>query len=155
MLRRFTHYLHLILPLVGGMIIFYGCIEILTRVVFEFQHMWINDLLLLVMVSILWLASIYVVMNKRETSINVVVNRLHGRTKVSYQLILDIISCTGCLLLGFSGLELVRSLVKLELEISTVLPIPQFVPVLCFAIAMLGCSSVFVIRVVKSIKRLR
>jgi len=155
MRRRFTHYLHQILPLIGGMAIFYGCFEIFTRVVFEFQHMWINDLLLLVVVAVLWLSSVYLITNKRETSIDFVANRLRGRKKSIYEIIVNMVSCVGCLLLGLSGLQLAGSLIQLELNISTVLPVPQCLPVLCFAIAMLGCSAVFATRVITSLRRQR
>ena len=155
MLRKLVGYVNQILPLIGGGIIFYGCFEIFTRMAFEFQHMWINDLLLFVMVSVLWLSSINLIKNSRETSIDVIINRFHGRKKIIFQIVLDLISCVGCLLLGLSGFALVGSLIGLGLDISTVFPVPEYVPVLCFCVGMLGSSVMFGVRVIKSIRQLR
>ena len=155
MLRKLVRHVNQILPLIGGLIIFYGCFELFTRMAFQFQHMWINDLLLFVMVSVLWFSSINLIKSGRETSIDMIVVKLHGRKKVIYQTILDLISSVGCLLLGLSGFVLVGSLMRLGLDISTVFPVPEYVPVICFAIAMIGCSVMFGLRVVKSIRQLK
>jgi TRAP-type C4-dicarboxylate transport system permease small subunit len=155
MLRKLMRHLNQILPLIGGAIIFYGCFELFTRIAFQFQHMWINDLLLFVMVSVLWFSSINLIKNSRETSIDMIVVKLHGRKKIIYQIILDLISCVGCLLLGLSGFALVGSLMQLGLDISTVFPVPEYVPVICFAIAMIGCSVMFCLRIIKSIRQLK
>jgi len=152
MIKRIAPYVYRILPLIGGIAIFYGCFEIVTRVLFNFQHMWINDFLLLIMVSILWLSSISLVKNRRETSIELIFSVLEGRKKLVLQMILDMVSFIGCLLLGFSGIKLAQSLMTFELAISTVLPVPQYVPVICFVVAMLGCSGVFLRRIVLFIK---
>lgn len=151
-MRRLGHYLSHALSLGGLFIVIYGCYGIFTRAVFKFQNLWFTDFILMVLVSILWLFSIHVVVDRRETSMEAVVDMLHGRKKGIYKAILDIISGVCCLFLGLSGLALLSSLVELNLNISTVLPIPQWVPVLCFIISMMGCSVAFLIRALSELR---
>ena len=142
-MKRLTHYLTQGLSVAGALVILYGCYGIFCRAVFKVQDLWFNDLILMALVSVLWLFSIYVVVERRETTMEAVIDALHGRKKSIYKAILDIISGVCCFFLGLSGLTAMSGLIELNLNVSTVLPIPQWVPVLCFVIAMFGSSVAF------------
>ncbi len=147
-MRRLVHYLSRGLSIAGGLVILYGCFSIFTRAIFRFQSLWSNDLLLMVFVSVLWLYCIQVVIQGRETTMETVPDAFQGRKKQVYQGILDLISCLCCLLLCVSGIGALMGLVELDLNVSSVLPIPQWVPVLCFIVAMLGCGGAFFYRAI-------
>ena len=151
-MRSLVHYLNRGLSLVGALIILYGCYGIFTRAVFKVQDLWFNDLILMVLVSTLWLFSIYVVAEGRETTMEAVPDALHGRKKTVYKAILDILSGVCCFFLGLSGLAAMKSIMELDLNVSTVLPVPQWVPVLCFVIGMLGSSAAFFYRGIRGFR---
>lgn len=151
-MRMLIRYLNQGLSFAGGLIILYGCYGIFTRAVFGVQSLWSNDLILMVFISVLWLACIQVVVERRETSLESVVDSLHGRKKQVYKAILDLISSLCCLLLGVSGVMALSTLVELDLNVSAVLPIPQWVPVLCFVVGMIGCSAGFFYRAINSFR---
>ncbi len=151
-MRQLARYLSRGLSFAGGLVILYGCFSIFTRAVFRFQSLWSNDLLLMVFVSVLWLYCIQVVIRRRETTMETVPDAFHGRKKQVYQAILDLISCVCCLLLCVSGIGALIGLVELDLNVSTVLPIPQWVPVLCFIVAMFGCSGAFFYRAINNFR---
>ena len=71
---------------------------------------------------------------------------LHGRRKTVYKAVTDLLSGLCCFALGLSGVASVISLIELDLNISTVLPVPQWVPILCFIAGMLGSSAAFFAR---------
>jgi TRAP-type C4-dicarboxylate transport system permease small subunit len=152
-MERWIHFLRQGLSLAGALIILYGCYGIFTRAVFKVQDLWFNDLILMVLVSVLWLFSIYVVAEKRETTMEAVPDLLHGRRKAVYKAVTDLLSGLCCLALGLSGVASVISLIELDLNISTVLPVPQWVPILCFIAGMLGSSAAFFARAVHAFRQ--
>lgn len=140
---RLVHYFNQGLSIAGALIILYGCYGIFSRAVFKVQELWFNDLILMVLVSILWLFSINVVMSRRETTMETIPEALHGRKKAVYKTIVDILSGICCFFLGLSGLASICGLMELNLNVSAVLAIPQWVPILCFVIGMFGSSAAF------------
>ena len=147
-MKRFKPYIDQILPFCAMLIIIYACSGIFIRMLFKFQNLFFSDLIVTGLVSILWLLAIYVIMGNREVSVEYVVDKLHGRKREMYKFVLDIISGLCCLLLALSGLVLIYKLMKLELKISTVFPIPQWVPVLFFVVGMIGCCVAFFFRAI-------
>jgi TRAP-type C4-dicarboxylate transport system permease small subunit len=153
--RRLERYVGWTLSGATGLMILYSCFEIFTRFAFGSQFLFCNDLVLMTIVMVLFVSAIYTVQTGGATSIDLILNRLTGRSKTVYEIILNALSGGICLLLGVSSLILSHAFMKLHIPISNVLPLPGYLPILALATGMFGCSTIFFIRVVIGLRTLR